>query len=132
MPGVIDPETIHVDTLPGVWSPVQWEQTEEERAKEVESQACASLLANADIPEAILRLLLNETGCDLVYAPPQGYDPTEQGEWDENLITCAFNRTISLKTVERETDRLTLVYEFGNMGQWLFEITPERVTIERV
>ncbi len=28
MPGIIDPETTHVDDLPGIWSPVQWELTE--------------------------------------------------------------------------------------------------------
>ena len=31
MPSIIDPETIYVDNLPAIWSPVQWELTEEER-----------------------------------------------------------------------------------------------------
>ncbi len=30
MPGVIDPETMNIDGLPGIWSPVQWELTEQE------------------------------------------------------------------------------------------------------
>ena len=30
MPGIIDPERIHVDVLPGIWTPVQWEMSEEE------------------------------------------------------------------------------------------------------
>lgn len=29
MPGVIDPETLPVDELPGIWTPVQWELTED-------------------------------------------------------------------------------------------------------
>jgi hypothetical protein len=131
MAGIIEPETIHVDTLPGVWVPVQWEQTEQERIQEVETQARASLLATVDIPEAILRLLLGETGCDVVYGPPQGYDPVEQGEWDESLLTFAFNRSVRLKQVERNPDRLVVVYDFNNLGEWIFEITPEKVTIER-
>jgi hypothetical protein len=44
MPGVIDPETINADTLPGIWSPVQWELNEHERIHELETQATASLL----------------------------------------------------------------------------------------
>ncbi|MCX6071918.1 MAG: hypothetical protein NTU91_13855 [Chloroflexi bacterium] len=62
MPSVIDPETMHVDSLPVVWSPVQSPLTEEERAREVEEQATASLLWAADAPETILRLLLGEDG----------------------------------------------------------------------
>jgi hypothetical protein len=33
MPSVIDPETIYADDLPAIWSPVQWELTEEERVQ---------------------------------------------------------------------------------------------------
>jgi hypothetical protein len=31
MPSIIDPQTLYVDDLPAIWSPVQWELTEEER-----------------------------------------------------------------------------------------------------
>ncbi len=58
MPSVIDPETLYVDDLPAIWSPVQWELDEEERIQAVEEQATASLLWTMDAPEAILRLLL--------------------------------------------------------------------------
>jgi hypothetical protein len=58
MPGVIDPETMNTDGLPGIWSPVQWKLTEEERIAELEAQTEASLLSAVDVPEAILRLLL--------------------------------------------------------------------------
>ena len=50
MPKTIDPETIYVDDLPGIWSPVQWELSEQERAKELEEQATASLLWAVDTP----------------------------------------------------------------------------------
>ena len=62
MPGVIDPETMYTDDLPGIWSPVQWELSEEERREEIEQQAKASLLWSVSAPEAILRLLLVEAG----------------------------------------------------------------------
>ena len=58
MPGYIDAEFMHVDDLPGIWSPVQWDLTPEERVAEVEEQAHASLMAAVDVPEAILRMLL--------------------------------------------------------------------------
>jgi hypothetical protein len=60
MPSVIDPETMNVDKLPGVWSPVQWDLSEKERIEELDNQATASLLFSVDTPEAILRLLLDE------------------------------------------------------------------------
>ena len=132
MPGVIDPETLHVDDLPGVWAPVQWDQTEEQRAEEIENQAAASLLSVVDIPEAILRMLLNETGVEQLYDPPRGYQPEEQGDWDPELITFAYRRPIRLEHVERSADMLSVEYDFGDLGHWLFEITAERMTLERV
>ena len=61
MPSIIDPETLYVDDLPAIWSPVQWELSEEEHIQAVEEQATASLLWTMYAPEAILRLLLGET-----------------------------------------------------------------------
>lgn len=61
MPGVIDPQAIHTDELPTVWSSIQSELSPEEHAKELEDQATASLLWASPAPEQILRLLLNET-----------------------------------------------------------------------
>ncbi|GAG46260.1 unnamed protein product, partial [marine sediment metagenome] len=61
MPRSIDPQTMNVDELPGIWSPVQWDLSEDERLEELENQATASLLWTVDTPEAILRLFLNET-----------------------------------------------------------------------
>ncbi len=132
MPGVIIPETLHVDELPGVWSPVQWEQTREEQAQEIEAQAESSLLRNIDIPETILRLLLNETDVENLYAPPQGYDLEEQGEWDPELISFAFVRPVKLESVKRGQDYLEVVYSFGDRGSWSFEIHPEKVVIQRI
>jgi len=132
MPGVIDPETMHVDSLPGVWSPVQWDLSDEERVREIESQAAASLLWSADVPEAILRLLLDEASITRLLDPPDGYDPDQQGEWDSSLVTFGFKRPIHLDTVERQGDLLTVVYKLEGAGYWQLEIGPGRVVIERV
>lgn len=132
MPSIIDPETTYVDDLPTVWSPVQWELTEEERIRELEEQATASLLWAADIPEAILRLALGETEIERAYEPPPNYDPETQGEWDESLVTFQFRRPIELMKVEREKDNLYVEYKFGELGYWAVEIEPEQVTIYRV
>lgn len=132
MPGVIDPETVYVDDLPGIWSPVQWELSEAERIHELEEQAKASLLAAVDVPEAILRLLLDETEIERAYEPPSGYDPDQQGEWDDSLVTFQFRRQIRLERVEREPDSISIEYNFGDLGYWILEFEPERVTIERI
>ncbi len=131
MPGVIDAETMQVDRLPGVWSPVQWDLTEEARAREIEEQATASLLWAADVPEALLRLLLSETGIERLSGPPEGYNPEQQGEWDPGLLTFAFSRPIHLKRVERQAALLTVEYQLEGAGWWRMEIGPERVVIER-
>jgi len=132
MPSVIDPETMHVDDLPGIWSPVQWELSEEERKQEIEEQARASLLWSIDTPEAILRLLLHEVDIDRIFEPPDGYDSEVQGEWDESLITFGFVRGIRLDRITRERDYLEAVYDLKELGYWAVEVTPERVVIERV
>ncbi len=131
MPGVIVVETMEVGTLPGIWSPVQWELSEEERREELEDQARASLLAAVDVPEAILRLLLDETEIERVFGPPQGYDPEQQGEWDDSLLTFAFKRPIRRESVERGPEGLTISYKLEGAGYWLLEIGPEKVVIER-
>ena len=74
MPGVIDPETLKVMGLPGIWSPVQWKLTEEERVKELEAQTVAGLLWSVDIPEAVLRLLLQEAEIRRLFRLPEDYD----------------------------------------------------------
>ena len=132
MPGLIDANHIHADELPGIWSPVQWELSEEERTQELEAQAAASLLWAVDAPEAILRLLLDETTIERVYAPPDGYDPELQGEWNESLVTFAFKRPIKLERIERNADSVSVLYKLDGAGYWLMEFTPERVVIERV
>jgi hypothetical protein len=132
MPANIDPETLYVDDLPGIWSPVQWELTEEERQQEVQQQATASLLWTADAPEVVLRLLLSETDIERVLDPPAGYDPDQQGEWNPGLVTYTFKRHISLVKVVRQPDYLYVEYNFEDLGYWGFEIEPEKVTIQRL
>ena len=132
MPSIIDPQTIHVDDLPAIWSPVQWELTEEERVDAVNEQATASLLWTMDAPEAILRLLLGETEIQRLYQQPESYDPEEQGEWDKEVLTFSPYRTMKLIEVEREPDYLRLVYNCGDLGYWEFVIEPESVSINRI
>ena len=102
MPGVIDPDTINAGDLPGIWSPVQWDLSESARPQEIENQATASLLWSVDVPEAILRMLLQETEIERLFEPPEEYDPEQQGEWDSKLITFGFRKPIQLIKVERE------------------------------
>ena len=132
MPSVIDHETMNVDNLPGVWNPIQWELTEAERTAEIENQARASLLWSVDVPEAILRLFLSETGIERAYEEPRGFDPEMQGDWDEELITFVFKRPIRLENVNRDRQSLTVTYELEGLGHWCIEIEPEKVTIERI
>ncbi|HEX7540966.1 MAG TPA: hypothetical protein VF352_02450 [Anaerolineales bacterium] len=132
MPSVIDPETLYVDDIPAIWSPVQWELTDEERIQAVEEQATASLLWTMDAPEASLRLLLNESGIQRLYSPPKDYNPEEQGDWDKDLITFGPERPMKLESIERTPTSLELVYDFGDRGHWEFIIEAERVSIERI
>lgn len=132
MPNVIDPDAIPVSELPGIWSPVQWDLSEEEKQEELETQATASLLWAVDVPEAILRLLLNEHDIEPAFSPPSGYDPEQQGEWDENLLTYQFKRPIKLVKVEQLRDYLYLEYNLADLGYWSIEIRPEEVKISRI
>lgn len=132
MPIDIDPETMNADDLPGIWSPVQWELTEEERFLELENQARSSLLYAVDVPEAILRLLLNETEVVRAYQAPDGFDPDQQGEWDESLVTFQFKRPIKLEQVEREENYLYVEYRFADLGRWGVEIEPDGASIFRL
>jgi hypothetical protein len=131
MPGFMDPETVYVDDLPTIWSPVQEELTEGERLQEINLQATASLLWAADAPEAVLRLLLGETEIEQVFEPPPGYDPEQQGEWNAAFLTFAFKRPLRLKSVKRQSDSLEVVYSLEGAGYWRIEITPESVSIDR-
>ena len=132
MPGVIDPETMNAEDLPGIWSPVQWELDEDERNQELEAQATASLLWSVDVPEAILRLLLRETDIERLLEPPDDYDVETQGEWDPDLVTFGFQKPIKLIKVERDNNYLYIEYKFGDFGYWYFEVEPEKVTIGRI
>jgi hypothetical protein len=130
--GIINPETMHVDDLPGIWSPVQWELSEDDRVRELDEQATASLLWSVDPPEAVLRLLLSETDIQRVYGPPEGFDPDQQGEWETEWTTFAFRRRARLMRAERQPERLSIEYKLEGAGTWSIEIEPTRVIIERI
>ena len=132
MPGIIEPETIEVDKLPGVWSPVQWELTEEERRLELHEQATASLLWSVNMPEALLRLVLGETDIQRIFDPPPGYDPEVQGEWNNELVTFAFKKPIRLEREAHENGDLILELSIEGAGTWRMEFYEEQVVIERV
>jgi hypothetical protein len=132
MSSIIDYETMNVDDLPGIWSPVQWELTEDERINEIENQAAASLLSVVDAPEAILRLLLSETAIERAYDPPNGYRPEEQGVWDANLVTFQFSRPIHMVNIQRGPDSLYIEYDFGDLGHWAMVVEAEKVSIEHI
>ena len=132
MPAIIDTLTLNVNELPAIWSPVQWEMTDDERVDELENQATASLLWAADAPETILRLLLGETDIERALEAPNGFDPEQQGDWDPEIITYQFRHPMRLVKSVRETDRLYVEYDFGEMGRWAFEIGPDDVHITHI
>ena len=132
MPAIIDPFHMHLDQFPSVWSPVQWDLSPEERVKEIKGQARSSLLWNSDTPEAILRLLMDETGIERTFQPPEDYDPDQQGEWDPDIITFKFSHPSRLVEFKRESDYLYAEYEFESIGNWVLEIEPKKVTIQRI
>jgi hypothetical protein len=132
MPSIIDPQNLNVDNLPAIWSPFQWGLTEVERIQAVEEQATASLFGGMDAPEAVLRLLLDETGIDRLNNAPSGYDVEQQAAWSGNLITFGPKRAIKLESCERTPTCLELVYDFGELGKWEFIIESEKVSIARI
>jgi hypothetical protein len=132
MPGVIDHETMYVDDLPGIWAPVQWYLTEEERKQEIEEQARASLLWSVNAPEAILRLLLSETEIQKGLTTLQMVTTPKSKGNGTSLLTFRFRRQVRLEGVERETGQIRLVYDCDDLGYWGFTIEEERVLIERL
>jgi hypothetical protein len=131
VPSIIDPETIYIDDLPTVWSPVQGELSPEEHKAELEEQAKASLIWACPVPEQMLRILLDETSIERLNEAPDGYDPERQGEWDSDLLAFGFKRSIRLMKEERTPEALILEYKLEGAGYWVLEITQESVTIER-
>lgn len=132
MPGIVDPTLIQVDRLPTIWSPVQGVLTDEERIAELEDQATASLLWAANVPEAILRLLLGETEIERVLLPPEGYDEEEQGEWDPTVVTFAFKHPIRLESDRMEAGDRILEYRLDGAGYWRIQVGAECVSVERI
>ena len=134
MTRLIDPQHLNVDLIPGIWTPVNVEElSDHERVAEVEDQARASLLANVDTLEAVLRLLLHETEIRRADAPPDGYDPELQGEWDPDVLAFEFKRGIKpVGEITREAEYLFVEFEVEDSGKWVMEITPEKAIIERL
>ncbi len=132
MPSIFDPETIHIDNLPTIWSPVQEKLSPGEHAMELEAQATASLLWACPVPEQMLRILLDETAIQRLDGPPERYDPEMQGKWDSTQLVFGFKRGIELLKEHRSREALVLEYKVEGAGYWVVEITQETATIERV
>ncbi|NIM93892.1 MAG: hypothetical protein GTO18_09305 [Anaerolineales bacterium] len=92
----------------------------------------ASLIWAICIPEAILRLLLNEMAFERTLEPPPGYDPSVQGSWDETYATYTFRRAIRITEYSRDVNRLLVDYDFGSLGRWKVDIQPKEVTIRKI
>ena len=82
-----------------------------------------------DVPEAVLRLLLNETDIERAYAPPKGYDHNIQGEWNDELVTFKFRRSFELLDIEREGDYLSVEYKIESLGNWGIKIDTDNVSV---
>lgn len=132
LPKIIDPQTIPVADLPGVWTPGPKMMTPEDRVNAVEAQAQTALLWTIDHPETLLRLLLGETAITRTHEPPRGYDAELQGEWDHDAVAYKFKREMHVTSIEREPDYLYVEYEVKEIGRWSIEISPEEVNISRI
>jgi hypothetical protein len=110
------PRTMNTDGLPGIWSPVQWELNKEERVEELDTHSTATLLWSVDSPEAILRLLLQETDIQRLLEPPKGYESTVQGNWVPERVTIGPKYPLELIKVNREPNYLYLEYRIGDSG----------------
>ncbi len=109
MPIDIEPETINVDTS-RIWSPVQWELTEEEHIQELDTQAqpvycspwtCRSAARSCN-EYAIERL-----------PPPPALTRTARG-WNDELLTFQFKRPSSWSA--QRSVLLSIVYDFKEFG----------------
>jgi hypothetical protein len=131
MPGVIDPETMNKEGLPGLWSAVQWVLTEEECVKELDTRSTASCLSSVDVPEVILRLLLHDMAIHRLLGPPEGFDSIVQEDWDPELVTIAFLYPIELVKAEREPNYLYFEYKGGDSDYGSIEIEPVKARTQR-
>ena len=132
MPKYIDPQTIPVEDLPGVWTPFPEDLSPDEHVAAVEDQAKASMLWSIDHPETILRLMLNETAITRAFEAPLGYDEERQGKWDKSLTAFTFKRAMWVEHIERQPDNLYIVYEVEDLGRWAIEIKPEEIHIGKL
>lgn len=131
MSGYLDPLTFPVLNVPAIWCPQKEKEMGNHLAESIEEQAQASLLASADIVEAVLRILDGETGIERVFNPPQGYNPEVQGDWDDQLVTFAFRRRVEKIREERDDELLRMEYRMEGCGQYSIEITAEGFSIEK-
>ena len=88
-------------------------------------------MASAHIAEAVLRMLYGETEIERVFNPPQGYNPEVQGDWDDQLVTFAFQRRVEKISEERDDESMRLEYRMEGCGQYSIEITAEGFSIEK-
>jgi hypothetical protein len=80
----------------------------------------------------ILRLLLDEAALEHFFKAPVGFNPANQGEWNEKLIMFGPKRPIKLESLERTPTRLELVYNLADLGMGEFIIESEKVRIAHI
>jgi hypothetical protein len=152
MPGAIDFETMDVDELTPVWCPSDEELTPEQYESALQQEARAHLLTMAGVPEAILRLLVQETGVSRVAREvvdqgrgarrdfeaeadadaDDGADAGADGGAELPPDSFEFDHPIVAEKVEVTRDGLFVVYSLEGSGTWRMLFESGRVTIERV
>lgn len=156
MPGAIDFETMDVDELTPVWWPSDGELTAEQYETMVQQEARTHLLAMVGVPEAILRLLVQETEVSRVAhevvdqgrgarrdfeaeadADADAGDGADAGAGDDADAgfppdSFEFSHPIVAEKVETTRDGLFVVYSLEGSGTWRMLFESGRVTIERV
>jgi hypothetical protein len=154
MPGAIDFETMDVDELTPVWCPSDEELTPEQYESALQQEARAHLLTMAGVPEAILRLLVQETEVSRVAREVVGqvrgarrdFEAEADADADDGADggsgadadaefppdSFEFSHPIVAETVEMTRDGLLVVYRLEGAGTWRMLLESGRVTIERV
>jgi hypothetical protein len=128
----LDPLTFPTINLPAIWTPTPENADDHPPALQIMEKARGRLLMTADILESILRQLLGETEVERVSAPPEGYDPDLQGDWDETVPTFAFQRRISLWEEERSEDVLSVRLSVDGKDSYRAEVTKNGLAITRI
>ena len=148
MPSAIDWETMEPDGLSPVWFPPQDEaDSDETHERLLQDAAAAHLLTMTSIPEAILRLLVRETGVarlpepgaasdgEEAWAAEGGDEPSDGDDADKDALppdSFEFTRQFHLDEAHRDHESLALLCRLDGAGSWRVVIETGRVLIEQL